>query len=252
MNIDPRVQSMLDEHPYPRLFVTISGAHLYGFPSPESDYDLRGVHLLPLRIVVGMKSKEGTYDRMSLRNGLEIDIVTQDAGKFFFSLLHRHDGCVLEHLYSPLVIETSPAHEELKAIARKCVTKNYVQHYRGFADTQWKRFYTESLPIKRLLYVYRLLLTGIHLMKTGEVESNLARLNDNARLPYIDGLIARKTAGPTKGLIASNDFVFHEKEFIRLRDLLEQESRNSSLPEKPGGLDALDDLLVRVRLGSVV
>jgi hypothetical protein len=30
-------------HPYPLLFATISGAHLYGFPSPDSDYDLRGV-----------------------------------------------------------------------------------------------------------------------------------------------------------------------------------------------------------------
>jgi hypothetical protein len=28
-------------HPYPLLFATVSGAHLYGFPSPDSDYDLR-------------------------------------------------------------------------------------------------------------------------------------------------------------------------------------------------------------------
>jgi predicted nucleotidyltransferase len=25
-------------------FVTVSGAHLYGFPSPDSDIDLRGAH----------------------------------------------------------------------------------------------------------------------------------------------------------------------------------------------------------------
>ena len=31
------------------LFVTVSGAHLYGFPSPDSDIDLRGCHLMPLR-----------------------------------------------------------------------------------------------------------------------------------------------------------------------------------------------------------
>jgi predicted nucleotidyltransferase len=31
-------------HPYPLLFATISGAHLYGFPSADSDFDLRGVH----------------------------------------------------------------------------------------------------------------------------------------------------------------------------------------------------------------
>ena len=29
-------------HPYPLLFATVSGAHLYGFPSLDSDYDLRG------------------------------------------------------------------------------------------------------------------------------------------------------------------------------------------------------------------
>ena len=34
-----------NRHPYPLLFATISGAHLYGFPSPDSDYDLRGVHV---------------------------------------------------------------------------------------------------------------------------------------------------------------------------------------------------------------
>ena len=35
-------------------FVTVSGAHLYGFPSPDSDFDLRGVHVLPVRDVVGL------------------------------------------------------------------------------------------------------------------------------------------------------------------------------------------------------
>jgi uncharacterized protein len=56
MNIDPRLHKQVDDHPYPLLFVTISGAHLYGFPSPDSDYDLRGVHLLPLEEVVGLKA----------------------------------------------------------------------------------------------------------------------------------------------------------------------------------------------------
>ena len=37
------------------LFVTVSGAHLYGFESPDSDVDLRGCHLLPLRQVIGIK-----------------------------------------------------------------------------------------------------------------------------------------------------------------------------------------------------
>ena len=50
MIIDPRLYKQVEGHPYPLLFATISGAHLYGFPSPDSDYDLRGAHLLPLRV----------------------------------------------------------------------------------------------------------------------------------------------------------------------------------------------------------
>jgi hypothetical protein len=34
--------------PYPLLFATFSGAHLYGFPSPDSDFDPLGAHVLPL------------------------------------------------------------------------------------------------------------------------------------------------------------------------------------------------------------
>ena len=52
MIIDSRLRQQVTEHPYPLLFVTISGAHLFGFPSPDADYDLRGVHLLPLQEVV--------------------------------------------------------------------------------------------------------------------------------------------------------------------------------------------------------
>jgi hypothetical protein len=37
---DPRLPAAADEQPHPLLFVTISGAHLYGFPSPDSDFDL--------------------------------------------------------------------------------------------------------------------------------------------------------------------------------------------------------------------
>ncbi len=46
MTIDPRLHRIVVEQPYPLLFATISGAHLYGFPSPDSDFDLRGAHVL--------------------------------------------------------------------------------------------------------------------------------------------------------------------------------------------------------------
>ncbi len=44
----PRLKKQVREHPHPLIFATISGAHLYGFPSLDSDFDLRGAHVLPL------------------------------------------------------------------------------------------------------------------------------------------------------------------------------------------------------------
>src|SRR3954451_21668454 len=195
---DPRLLKQVEDHPYPLLFVTISGAHLYGFPSPDSDYDLRGVHLLPLEEVVGVNSGQETVEKSGVHDGLEIDLVTHDARKFF-GLLLKKNGYVLEQVLSPLVVHTTPEHAELKEIAKNCITRHHAHHYLGFAETQWKLFEKENLPrVKPLLYVYRVLLTGIHLMQTGEVQANLGCLNEGFKLAYIPELIERKVSGTEK------------------------------------------------------
>ena len=244
---DPRLKKQADEHPYPLLFATISGAHLYGFPSPDSDFDLRGVHVLPLPEVVGLITGPQTVERGGVRDGMELDLVTHDAAKFF-RLLLRKNGYVLEQLLSPLVVRTSPEHAELVALAPGCVTRHHVHHYLGFAETQWGLFGRESPPrVKPLLYVYRVLLTGIHLMRTGRVEANLTVLNDECKLPQVPDLIARKLAGPEKGTLNGADVAFHAAEYARLRAELEQAGERSTLPDAPTAGPALHDLLVRVR-----
>lgn len=252
MTTDPRVLAQVANHPYPLLFATVSGAHLYGFPSPDSDVDLRGVHLLPLEQIVGLTAGEETVERSGVRDGLEIDLVTHDAGKFF-GLMLKKNGYVLEQLLSPLVVRTTPEHEELKAAAAGCVTKHHAHHYLGFAETQWKLFQKDDPPrVKPLLYVYRVLLTGLHLMRTGEVEANLVRLNDAAKLPYLPDLIARKTAGPEKGHLEPGDVDRHRREYERLRAELEHARDASRLPEGPSAAARLNDLLVRIRLQKPV
>ncbi|MDE0447017.1 MAG: nucleotidyltransferase domain-containing protein [Spirochaetaceae bacterium] len=245
---DERLQRVVDRHPYPLLFVTISGAHLYGFPSPDSDYDLRGVHLLPLKRVIGLDGGGETVETSHHLAGMEIDLVTHDARKFF-GLLLKPNGYVLEQVHSPLVVHTTPAHEELKAIAADCVTRRHERHYRGFAAGQWKLFQREQPPrIKPLLYVYRVLLTGIHLMRTGAVEANLRTLNDRARLPCLDELIARKAAGPEQDHLPATDVRLHAAEYERLAGVLRAAADASHLPEQPRAKPALHDLLLRLRL----
>ncbi len=245
---DPRLHKQVTEHPFPLLFVTISGAHLYGFPSPDSDYDLRGAHLLPLEEIVGLTTHHETVEKSGIHDGLEIDLVTHDARKFF-SLMLRKNGYVMEQVLSPLIVHTTPEHEELKTIAAHCLTRHHAHHYLGFAARQWKLFEKEDPPrVKPLLYVYRVLLTGIHLMRTGQVEANLVRLNESFQLPCLPELIERKVTGAEKGTLEQSDFPFHQKQYERLRTVLEQAFEQSVLPEQPRGAAALNDLLVRVRM----
>ena len=252
MTIDPRLNRIVAAQPYPLLFATISGAHLYGFPSPDSDFDLRGTHVLPLENIVGLDVRNETVQDSRIIEGLEMDIVSHDVRKFF-KLLLKKNGYVLEQLYSPLIIQTTAAHAELMTIARGCITRHHSHHYFGFAETQWQLFLKEApRRVKPLLYVYRVLLTGIELMRTGIVEANLLTLNDTFRLPYIADLVARKLAGPEKSKLEDADIAFHESEYQRLRAELQAAHENSSLPEIAGDdtRSALNELLVRVRMNT--
>lgn len=293
MTIDPRLHRIVAAQPYPLLFATISGAHLYGFPSPDSDFDLRGAHVLPLEKVVGLDVHDETVEQSMIvppdtssglrppspqsgegAGSLEMDIVSHDVRKFF-GLLLKKNGYVLEQLFSPLIVHTTPEHEELKAIcssgresahsshavgqsrltsaATGVITKHHAHHYFGFAETQWKLFLKESpRRVKPLLYVYRVLLTGIHLMRTGVVEANLVTLNEAFRLPCVAELVARKTSGENTTL-ADADVAFHEAEYQRLRGKLQAAHEASQLPESPDEQTraALNDLLIRVRLKAI-
>lgn len=250
MEIDKRVRDEISEHPYPLLFATVSGAHLYGFASADSDVDIRGVHVLPAREAVGLWPGRETVEVSHVRDGLEIDLVTHDVMKFFLLLLKKN-GYVLEQLYSPHVIVSTPEHDELKRIARGCITRHHAHHYSGFAATEWKLFEKER-RVKPLLYVFRVLLAGIHLMRTGEIEADLRRLNLKFQLGYLDELISRKTSGAERELLPEGDIEFYHREYDRLMRELEDAHSQSILPEGPSCKAELNDLLIRLRLGNKV
>src|ERR1700756_3392834 len=148
MTVDLRLHRIVAAQPYPLLFATISGAHLYGFPSPDSDFDLRGAHVLPVEKVLGLEVRDETVQDSRVIEGLEMDIVSHDVRKFF-GLLLKKNGYVLEQLFSPLVVLTTTEHAELRAIAQHgpggmgLITKHHSHHYFGFAETQWKLFHKE-------------------------------------------------------------------------------------------------------------
>ncbi len=244
LNIWKTFVERLDIQP---LFVTVSGAHIYGFPSPDSDVDLRGCHRLPLEQVIGLTLPPETVDRSSIEQGIEVDLVSHDIGKYF-RLLVKNNGYVLEQIFSPLVVSGQSFLDELRPIAGRCITRFHAHHYLGFYAT--KRQMLEHETIKRaksLLYAYRVLLTGIHLMRTGRIETDIRRLNADANLPFIDDLIAAKQTEKIE--LPTLDWDYHRQQLERQEANLKSAFERTKLGEQRDTA-AVNDLLVRLRLNE--
>jgi uncharacterized protein len=240
------LKSVVNRQPFPLVFATLTGSHLYGFPSFDSDLDLRGAHVLPLDKVVGLYAEQETVQVHSQLGGHDVDLVTHDV-KRYFELLLKQNPDVLEEIYSPLVHHQGSYFEELREIASLCITKQYGKSYRAYAQKLWNSFERQR-QLKPLLYVFRVILTGMHLMETGEVEANIMRLNHRYRLPYLGDLITLKLRGSEETLMEDVDIEFYGREFRRLMRELTDARLGSDLPEEPRGKPELHDLLIRLRL----
>jgi len=229
-------------------FITVSGAHLYGFPSEDSDVDLRGCYTLPLEDLVGLRRPVETRDHKLDLAGREVELVAHEAGKYL-RLLCKHNGYILEQIFSPLVVLGQDFLDQLRPLAQRCVTRNCYRHYRGFVQTQLKLLEKEEVKkAKTLLYAYRVLLSGIHLLRTGEVQANIVALNREFCLPFIDELIARKQAKEHGGLTGL-DYAWHRAELARWEARLDLAFAESKLPEEPLR-DEVHAFLVGLRLGE--
>jgi predicted nucleotidyltransferase len=246
----PDLAPVVAEYPHPLVFATVSGAHLYGFPSVDSDIDLRGAHLLPIADLVGLRAPVHTLSRMWDRDGVEMDLVTHDLVKFA-RLLLRPNGYVLEQLLSPLVVHTTQAHAELTDLAPGLLTSRHADHYQGFSATQWKLF-AKTGELKPLLYTFRVLLTGIHLMRTGQLLAHLPALAEHENAPsYLNDLIAAK-AHAEHLLLNQLDLPPHQDllndDILALRTTLEAARTTTHLPAEPTAGPVVNDLVVRARL----
>src|SRR5688572_25275932 len=87
MNVlDPHARRIADavlaeeEHKRSHLVVALSGAHAYGFPSPDSDLDLKAIHIMPTRLLLGLSEPSTTSDRVGIIEGVEIDYTSNELG----------------------------------------------------------------------------------------------------------------------------------------------------------------------------
>jgi uncharacterized protein len=184
------------------------------------------------------------------RDGVEMDLVTHDLVKFS-RLLLRPNGYVLEQLLSPLVVHTTQAHAELTDLVPDLLTSRHANHYQGFAATQWKLF-AKTGELKPLLYTFRVLLTGIHLMRTGQLLAHLPALAEQENAPgYLNDLITAKARAEhlrLNQLDLPPDQERLNADILSLRSRLEAARTTTHLPAEPTANSAVNDLVVRARL----
>jgi predicted nucleotidyltransferase len=232
------------------VFATVSGAHLYGFESPDSDVDLRAAFVRPLRTRLGLRQPRETIDRTSLEDGLELDLVAHDVRKCV-RLAVGGSGEVHEHILSPLIVVTTPWHDELQALVRSCASLALHRHYRGFLASRRALLVTPGATVKHLLYAYRAALSGIHVLRTGRIEANLPTLLDaamaqNVPTEELRELIARKRSGAEKGALAAGEAARHLATLDGLAAQLDAARTTSPLPADIDVRDPFDDFLVRI------
>ncbi len=226
------------------LVVYLSGAHAYGFPSPDSDLDLKAIHVANTDDLLGLESPKPTFDRAEIIDGIEIDYTSNEIAHALSGIL-AGNGNFIERVLGKLVVHASPALESLRPIVTRALSKRVHRHYRGFAQNQRAQLEQEPTA-KKLLYVLRTAITGTHLLRTGELETDLGALLDRYDLSDARALIERKRAGERVGLDEATIAAWRprvEALFAGIDDALAK----SDLPENPPNQDEIREWLIALR-----
>ncbi|MEZ4441118.1 MAG: nucleotidyltransferase domain-containing protein [Polyangiaceae bacterium] len=189
MTLDPHAAAVadafLDEQAERRdhLVVALSGAHAYGFPSPDSDLDLKAVHVAPTRTLLGLGTPEQVADRLEVIEGVEVDYTSNEIGGVISGVL-AGNGNYLERICGAFLLRRDPDLDELQVLTRAALSRRFHHHYRGFAKAQRKALdRTQAASTKKALYVLRTTLTGRHLLETGELVVDVRELHDRSASP---------------------------------------------------------------------
>lgn len=241
------MRKQVEVQPYPIVYMTVTDLHMYGMDHPDSEYVLRGIHVPSLKRLYGQDYPETSIDSYYDHNNIRIDFVTEHVNASFNRII-ADVFYEIENLFSPLVVHTTPEHQELKEIVESGLSVRLADNYLSRAEKHWHEFcvrpHTTSLA--NILYLYRTLLTGIHLLRTGEIQVNLKTLGEEADLPAIDDLFEYWLADSEEHRISKSEIESYEPEYKRLVAEFKSAFAKSTLPKQPGGHEELKALLIRI------
>lgn len=224
--------------------MALSGAHAYGFPSPDSDLDLKGIHVAPTRELLGLRPETPPVERIEVVEGVELDYSSHELGLVLHGIL-KGNGNFIERILGDLLLVRTALLAELQPLVRASLSQRTHHHYRGFALNQ-RREAEKTRRAKKVLYVLRTTLTGTHLLRTGELVTDVTRIAPLYGFD-LDDLLEAKCKAEKQAL---DDAVFAaaEARMDRAFATLDDALGVTSLPADPPNVAEVDAWLVETRL----
>lgn len=229
--------------------VYISGSHLYGWNSVDSDIDIRGSILLDKENFLGLKNAKEVFD---VKDEGNYDIVLFELKKLI-SLALKGNCNILEELNAPQLYKTA-SFVTLRNMVNNAFGKNGIYNsYRGLAEFNYKKFIMQGRnTVKKYLYVFRGLMAGIYCLRTGKVQPNIVELNKHFKIEEVDKLLEIKLAGKEQEPLKDMDQALLDKKINELFDMIDEAYIKSKIPEKPAeeDIETIDKYLIKLRVDS--
>lgn len=137
------------------LYACETGSRAWGFPSPDSDYDVRMIYMHDIDWYLSLSDKKDTIEFMS-EDG-ELDVTGWDIKKCL-KLMWKSNGALLERVQSPILYREVPGIQELlQSYSQRCFAPiAAMHHYLGmarnsFSDVEGK----DEVKLKKLFYALR-------------------------------------------------------------------------------------------------
>ncbi|WP_199727769.1 DNA polymerase beta superfamily protein [Corallococcus sp. CA049B] len=237
-------ESLQREH----LVISLSGAHAYGFPSHDSDLDLKAIHIAPTAALLGLQPRHVPAERLEVLEGVEVDYSSNELQPVLLGIL-QGNGNYLERVLGAITVRALPELEALRPLVRAVLSRRIHRHYRGFAQGQLREWEKSGFrSVKKLLYVLRTALTGTHALRTGEVETDVTVLLEPYGFGEARTLVERKRSGERIELTDALSEAW-QREVTRAFAVLDAADAASLLPlePQPAAVAALEAWMLDVR-----
>lgn len=157
-----RLTSIETERGVKVLYACESGSRAWGFPSSDSDYDVRFLYIRPPSwyLSIDFEAKRDVIDHVDCPIVDEIDLSGWDLRKAL-GLLRKSNPPLLEWMGSPIIYwERYSAVDRMRALARDYYSlSSCIYHYLHMARSNYREYLQgDQVRIKKYFYVLRPLL----------------------------------------------------------------------------------------------